>query len=85
MQANRDQQKVKEGVNPCPDGAELLNMFAKAHLTVKDHRLDVHQDKGCRDHKEGDENRHQTSTAEEQSSRHLATGANLFYNKKYWH
>ena len=52
MQADRDQQTVKEGVDARADRAQLLDMFAKAHQSVKDQRPDVHQNECHRDHQE---------------------------------
>ena len=54
VQANRNQQTVKEGVHARTDRAQFLDVLTKTHQTAENDRPDVHQDKGDDNHQEGD-------------------------------
>ncbi|VYU70179.1 Uncharacterised protein [Metakosakonia massiliensis] len=65
VQADRDQQAVKEGVDTRADRAQLLDMFAEAHQPAEHHRPDEHHNEGDHDHDKGGQDRHQAATAKE--------------------
>ena len=65
VQADRDQQAVKEGIDARADRAQLLDMFAEAHQPAEHHRPDEHHNEGDHNHHERGQDWHQAATAEE--------------------